>query len=173
MSRLKMTYIAAEWDGDFDAVKQLYVWNEGKKWNLHFKDAHEEKQSRDSSLNCTIKRSLYERLKISKRFILIVGNNTKTARAGSCQYCMYYNADMYECKKGYSVDYRSYIQYECDKAIELGIPILVLYNYLAVHKDKCPDVIKSNGTHMPMCKRNIYNDIVYDYQSVNDAINAM
>lgn len=30
------TYITGEWDGDSDAIDQIYKWNEGDKWNLHF-----------------------------------------------------------------------------------------------------------------------------------------
>lgn len=30
------TYISGEWDGDSDAIDQIYKWNEGDKWNLHF-----------------------------------------------------------------------------------------------------------------------------------------
>ena len=48
------TYIAGEWEGDFDAIKQLYRWNERNKWVLHFKDAHKNKQCYDSSMPCTI-----------------------------------------------------------------------------------------------------------------------
>ena len=50
----------------------------------------------------------------------------------------------------YSVDYRSYIEYECEKAVEAGIKIVVLYNSTTVDKSKCPDVIQSHGKHIPM-----------------------
>ncbi len=30
------TYISGEWDGDSDAIDQIYKWNEGNKWNSHF-----------------------------------------------------------------------------------------------------------------------------------------
>ena len=33
------TYIAADWDGDHDAVEQLHKWNESKYWGLSFTDA--------------------------------------------------------------------------------------------------------------------------------------
>lgn len=75
------TYIAAEWTGDHDAVEQLHKWNNSNYWGLNFHDAHELTQARDTSLNCTIKSSLKRRMDVSKCFILIVGNNTKTVRA--------------------------------------------------------------------------------------------
>lgn len=52
------TYIAADWDHDEDAVKELYKWNNSSRYGLTFSDAHELKQARDSSLNCSIKKSL-------------------------------------------------------------------------------------------------------------------
>ena len=44
------TYIAADWDGDRDAVDQLHKWNDSNYWGLSFTDAHDLQQSRDSSL---------------------------------------------------------------------------------------------------------------------------
>ena len=41
------TYIAADWDGDKNAVEQLYKWKKSNYWSLDFHDAH------DSSENIT------------------------------------------------------------------------------------------------------------------------
>ena len=70
------TYIAADWDGDKNAVDQLYKWKNSNYWGLDFHDAHDLTQARDSSLNCSIKSSLATRLDVSKTFVLIVGNKT-------------------------------------------------------------------------------------------------
>ena len=78
------TYIAGDWDNDKDAVDALHQWNDSSQYGLSFSDAHELKQARDTSLNCSIKRSLAERLDASKTFILIVGEHTKELRAGGC-----------------------------------------------------------------------------------------
>ena len=163
------TYIAADWSGDYDAVEQLHKWNNSKHWSLSFTDAHDLMQARDSSLNCSIKASLNKRLDVSKTFVLIVGSNTKTVRSGSCQYCGSYNSYTSRCAKGYYVDYRSYIEYECEKAVRDGLKIVVLYNAASVNKSKCPDILKNIGTHVAMC---FYNDGQYywDYQSVKNAI---
>ena len=70
---------------------------------------------------------------------------------------------------GYSVDYRSYIEYECEKAVEAGIKIVVLYNSTTVDKSKCPDVLKYQGKHIPM----IYyqNGMKYwNYTEIKNAI---
>jgi len=81
------TYIAAGWDGDSNAVKIVQNWNKEYRKSFSYKSAHDLMQARDSSLNCSIKASLSSRLKESYKFILIVGENTKTVRSGSCQYC--------------------------------------------------------------------------------------
>ena len=164
------TYIAADWTGDKDAVDQLHKWNESRYWSLHFVDVHELTQSSDNSLNCSIKASLKSRMDVSKTFILIVGENTINVKSGSCSYCGSYNSWVGRCSRGYSVDKRSYIEYECDKAVEAGIKIVVLYNAIKVDKSKCPEAVRYIGNHVPMC---YYQDGKYywDYEAVKNAIN--
>lgn len=163
------TYIAAEWDGDNDAVQQLHKWNNSNYFSLSFTDAHDLQQARDGSLNCSIKRSLAERLDASKTFVLIVGSNTKSVRSGSCQYCNSKNSWTRSCARGNFVDNRSYIEYECEKAVRDGLKIVVLYNAATVDKSKCPDAVKYVGTHKAMC---YYQNGQYywDYQAVKSAL---
>lgn len=163
------TYIAADWTGDKDAVDKLYQWKESKHWSLSFTNAHDLTQARDGSLNCSIKTSLGKRLDVSKTFVLIVGENTKTVRSGSCQYCNSYNSWTKSCARGHSVDYRSYIEYECEKAVSDGLKIVVLYNAATVNKTKCLDAVKNTGTHTAMCYRK-EGKLYWDYQAVKDAI---
>ena len=160
------TYIAGEWDGDQDAIEQLHTWNESKYWDFSFTDAHDITQARDSSLNCNIKSSLATRLNASKTFVLIVGNNTKAARSGGCRYCDSYNSLSSQCDRGYLVDHRSYIEYECDKALKDDLNIIVLYNATTINKSKCPDVLKGVGTHTAMRSTN-----GWDYLAVKNALN--
>ena len=169
MSYRTKTYIAADWTGDNDAVEQLHKWNNSNYWSLSFTDAHDLIQARDESLNCSIKTSLSTRLDLSKTFVLIVGENTNTVRSGSCQYCGSYKSHTNSCTHGHYVDYRSYIEYECDKAVRDGLKIVVLYNAATVNKSKCPDAVKNIGTHTAMY---YYKDGKYccNYQAVKDAI---
>ena len=81
------TYIAGDWDGDRDAINQLHKWNDSNYWSLSFTDAHDITQANDTSLNCSIKKSLALRMDASKTFVLIVGDNTINLRSGSCSYC--------------------------------------------------------------------------------------
>lgn len=163
------TYIAGDWDGDRDAVDQIYKWNNSNFWSLSFTDAHDLTQARDNSLNCSIKSSLATRLDASKTFVLIVGSSTKNVRSGSCQYCGSYNSWTGACARGYNVDLRSYVEYECDKAKRDGLKIVSLYNAASVDKSKCPDSVKSSGKHVAMCY--FENGKYYwDYQAVKEAL---
>ncbi|MBR0541464.1 MAG: TIR domain-containing protein [Clostridia bacterium] len=163
------TYIAADFDHDKDAVDQLYSWNNNKHLSLSFTDAHDLQKSYDSSLYCSIKSSLKYRLDGSKTFVLIVGDNTASVTKGGCQYCSSYNSHTYACGRGYSVDYRSYIEYECDEAVKAGIKIVVLYKSTKIDKSKCPKAVRNTGTHTTMI---YYKDGNYywDYQSVKAAL---
>lgn len=164
------TYLAGDWAGDSDAIAVLKEWNRNNYLTLSFVDVHDFKSARDTSLNCTIKASLKQRMDMSKTFVLIVGNETKTLRAGSCRYCNSLNSYSHYCVRGYSVDYRSYIEYECDLAIKAGIRIVVLYNSTVVDKSKCPDSIKYQGVHIPMkCYKN--GNLRWDYESIKKLIN--
>lgn len=163
------TYIAADWDGDKDAVEQLHKWKDSKYWSLSFTDAHDLTQARDSSLNCSIKSSLATRFDASKTFVLIVGNNTKTVRSGSCQYCSSKNSWTGACARGYVVDNRSYIEYECDKAVRDGLNIVVLYNATTINRSKCPDSVKNIGNHVAMCYYENGN-YYWNYQAVKAAL---
>ena len=163
------TYLAAEWNGDKDAIDQLHKWKNNEFWSLTFTDAHDLTQARDGSLNCSIKSSLAKRLSSSKTFVLIVGSNTKSARNGSCQYCASYNSDTKSCDRGMNIDYRSYIEYECRKAILDDLKIVVLYNAVSVNKTKCPEAIKNVGTHKAM-KYIKDGSFYWDYQTVKHAI---
>ena len=167
------TYIAADWETDHDAVEQLRTWNESNYWDLSFSDAHDLTSARDNSLNCSIKASLKSRLDVSKRFVLIVGSNTDSVTAGSCQHCGSYNSHNYSCARGYSVDYRSYIKYECEKAKEAydagEMKIVVLYKSCSIDRSSCPKVLRYAGIHAPMGKLRSDGECYYDYDSVKIA----
>jgi len=178
------TYIAGEWDGDSDAISQLYAWNAGDKWSLHFVDAHSLKQCYDSSMPCTIKSSLSERMNRTKTFILVVGKNTASVRKGSCSYYVCSNKQYnyftqppgYQCSvigKSYSTE--SFIEYECRLAYNAWLKnemrIVVLYNAASMDKSKCPEILRRIGIHEVMKSYNLtWGRYMYDYQKVKKAI---
>ena len=106
---------------------------------------------------------------ISKTFVLIVGNGTNTVTKGSCKYCYNYNSNYMNCNNGHSVDYRSYIKYECEKAVEAGITIIVLYKSTYIDKSKCPDILRNKGKHKQMLCKGIDGNIYWDYNAVKEA----
>lgn len=164
------TYIAADWTGDSDAVNKLHEWNDSKYWSLSFTDAHDLTQSYDTSLPCSIKKSLKSRMDASKTFILIVGEKTNSLTKGGCQLCNSYNSWNHYCVRGHSVDYRSYIKYECDIALNAGIKLVILYNSISVNKDKCPEALRKYGTHVAMAFKGTDGKEYWDYQAVKKAI---
>lgn len=166
------TYIAGDWDHDKNAVDQLHFWNNSPHYDLSFLDAHELTSSRDSSLNCSIKASLKARMDASRTFVLIVGNHTDTVTAGSCHLCGSYDSYHTRCAKGYSLDSRSYIKYECDKAIEAGLKVIVLYNSTQVNRSKCPEAVRYKGTHVAMIYRGSDGKYYWDYTAVRNAFLA-
>ena len=165
------TYIAADWDHDKDAVEVLHKWNESSRYGLTFSDAHELKQAKDTSLNCSIKKSLADRLDASKTFVLIVGEHTDELKAGGCQYCSSYSSYWRSCNRGYSVDYRSYIDFECEKAVRDGLKIVVLYKSTTINRSKCPNAVRWYGYHAPMQIR-VNGWCYWDYQSIKNAFDA-
>lgn len=163
------TYIAGDWTGDQNLISQLYNWNDRDDLRLSFTDAHELTQARDTSLPCSIKHSLAERLDASKTFVLIVGKDTDKLTKGSCRYCSSYDSYHASCHRGHYVDYRSFIRYECEKAKKDGIRIVVLYNYADVDRSKCPDILRYEGTHI-----NAYyyqgSKAYWNYRKIRDAL---
>lgn len=162
------TYIAGDWDHDRDAVEQIYKWKDGNKWNLDFHDVHELTQARDTSLPCSIKASLKARMDASKVFVLIVGDHTSSITKGSCQFCKSYSSILSYCTRKHTVDRRSFVKYECDKAVEANLKIVVLYNGTSVIRSKCPDVVRYKGTHAAMRKTD--GTFAWDYEAVKKAL---
>ena len=164
------TYIAADFDHDKDAVDQLMKWNDSKHWKMDFSNAHELESCRDSSLYCTIKRSLKRRMSGSKRFVLIVGADTKKVTKGECRYCDSYDSNFPRCIRRFPagdhfIDNRSYIRFECDLAVKQNLQIIVLYKASQINRNLCPDSVKWIGTHLPLyCGQGQWN-----YQEVKNA----
>lgn len=158
------TYIAADFDHDIDAVRVLYhMKNIGL---LTFIDAHKLQQCKDSIYPCMIKKILQYRIDHSKSFILIVGNQTTRIQKGTCRLCKRYNNQKYICRIGNKVDHRSYIKYECDKAIEAGIEISVLYKHIIINRSLCPSVIRWSGKHKNMLYVGRDDYIYWNYDGI-------
>ena len=166
------TYLAGDWDTDYVVIDKLRKWNKSNHWNLSFSDAHDLMQSRDTSLCCSIKKSLRDRLNASKRFVLVVGENTDKITSGGCQRCGNYLSAIKECLRGYSVDYRSYVHYECEYAYNHDLDVVVIYNDFVVDKTLCPSVLRDIGLHLPFCTYNSAGIYAYNYMGIQAAFNT-
>lgn len=78
-----------------------------------------------------------------------------------------YNSHTYSCARGYSTDYRSFIEFECEKAVRDNLKIVVIYNSSYVDRSKCPEKIRYMGTHIAAKKPYTYS---WDYDSIKMAI---
>lgn len=164
------TYISADWDCDLDAVEKLRDWNKSKRWSLSFTDAHDLSSCRnDDTNNCNIKKNCSQNLDCSKAFILIIGNNTNSARAGYCMYCKDYSGCYYKYKTN-----KSFIEFECDYALRNYLPIIVLYNSTVVNRSKCIEsVVDIAKAHVAMCYRSEDGKCYWDYGKVLEAFNKL
>lgn len=168
------TYLAGDWTGDKNAIDKIHEWNNSDYYSqLTFVDVHEFIQARDTSLPCTIKDTLRERMKMCKTFVLIVGEHTNKLTKGSCRLCQdcFSICDCCLCKRRHTIDDRSYVDYECEQAIKQELRIVVLYNSVRINKDLCPTVLKSKGKHVAM--RNNDCPLSWNYSGVRDAILGM
>ena len=164
------TYLAGDWTGDADLIKMLQDRNKSDYWNLDFIDAHDMTQSNDTSKYCSIKKSLGERMDASKTFVLIVGKDTSSLTKGSCRYCGSYSSYS-GCLSGNTTSMKSFIEYECDKAIRDGLKIVVIYNYSFVWKEKCPDVVKNIGKHIKGYYFDSNDHKQWNYSEIKETIN--
>lgn len=182
MSYRTKTYLAGDWDGDRDLIDKLHEWNDSKRLALNFNDVHDLTSSSDNSNNCSIKRSLRQRLNLCKTFVLIVGKYTKGLRSGSCALCSNYRKGLYGIapycysSSSNSIDYRSYVDYECEMALKDYNEgklknIVVIYNgLLNVDKSRCPDCLKNIGVHIASDTIGADGTRRWDYQNIKNAI---
>ena len=169
MSYFGQTYLAGAWDEDHDAIEQLISWKNNHYLSLNFNNVHDLKQSRDTSLACSIKQSLSERMDMCELFALIVSSKTMVVNKGSCRYCKNYVSENYCRVLSKTPVNKSFIEFECDKARkafdEFRMKIIVLYNSCEVNQSYCPEVLREIGCHVAM--KDVYGH--FDYNKVKNA----
>ena len=84
--------------------------------------------------------------------------------------CSSYNSYTGYCARGNAIDYRSFVKYECDKAVEARIKIVVLYNSGVVNRNLCPEAVRWKGTHRQMWYRGSDGQNYWDYNGIAQAI---
>lgn len=69
------------------------------------------------------------------------------------------------------MDFRSYIQYECEKAVRDNMKIIVIYKSTRLEKHNCPECIKAHGKHVPAYKIGEDGKLYWNIKGMTDAIN--
>lgn len=156
----------ADWKSDQDAVDQLFYWNSSAYWNLELEYPCNDlwRLRRFCSTKfCDIR----NKLDISKTFVLIIGENTKDFfnDKGKCHFCSEYPDWGLYCDKG-NVDFRNFLDYACEEAVQAGLKIVVLYKATTVDKTRCPEAVKDIGTHVAMR----LSTGLWNYDSVKNAL---
>lgn len=119
-------YACFDGDNDIHYYRLMQAWHVNEKFDFIFINAHDLTQSRDSSTEDTIKRSLRTRLKASDVLVVLVGESTR---------------NLYK-----------FVRWEIEVAIELGLSIIVvnLDKKRSMNSDLCPPILRNElAIHVP------------------------
>ena len=118
MAYRERVFISFDGDNDIHYYRLMKAWKQNDRTDFSFVDAHELSQSRDSSQEESIKRSLRDRLTASKVFVSLVGESTRY---------------LYK-----------FVRWEIEQAIGLRIPIIVvnLNGRKEIDAEKCPPLLR-------------------------------
>ena len=140
------TYVAFDADNDIHYYRLMLAWKKNDNTSFNFHDAHDLNNLMKSSSEETIKMKLRERLRNTKVFILLIGNNTRY---------------LYQ-----------FVRWEIEQAIQKEIPIIavnlnglrfkdtnlcppILDNELAIHISFHQKIIEYAINDWPNSERNI------------------
>ncbi len=118
MAYTNKTYVAFDADNDIHYYRLMQAWKQNDNTSFNFYDAHDLNNVRVYSEE-SIKRNLQERLRNTKVFILLVGDNTKY---------------LYK-----------FVRWEIEQAIKKGLPIIVVNLNGKRTKDAnlCPSILEN------------------------------
>lgn len=77
MSYRNKTYVSFDGDTDMHYYRLMQAWTQNDYMNFDFYNAHDLNRARDTSTEESIKTQLSERLRNTKVFIILVGENTR------------------------------------------------------------------------------------------------
>lgn len=111
------TYVAFDADNDIRYYRLMQAWKKNDNTSFNFYDAHDLNKLMSYSSEETIKAKLSERLRNTKVFVLIVGDNTK---------------NLYK-----------FVRWEIEQAIKRNIPIIIVNLNGKKSKDSnlCPAIL--------------------------------
>lgn len=126
MAYRNKTYVAFDGDRDIRYYYLMKAWRDSEHMLFNFYDAHGLSQSRDTSLESTIKASLRQRMSNAKAFGILVGEGTRY---------------LYK-----------FVRWEIEQAIGLDLPIIAinLNGSKQMDPNRCPPILKEQlAIHIP------------------------
>ena len=137
------TYVCFDADTDMWAYKYMVGWKNNDNIDFDFYNAHDLNNLREGSSESTIKAKLRERMKNSKLFLALIGEKTKNL-------------------------FR-FVRWEMEIAIELEIPIVVVYLNKSKSMDSsvCPLILRDIlALHIPY-KQSIIKWAIDNWPTIN------
>lgn len=119
MAYRNKTFVSFDGDNDMHYYRLMAAWHQNDNTPFSFYNAHDLMQARDSSTEETIKASLMERLRNSKVFVLLIGENTRF---------------LYK-----------FVRWEIEQAIRREMPIVAvnLNGRRSMDSERCPPVLQN------------------------------
>lgn len=119
MSYKNKTFVSFDGDTDMHYYRLMEAWKQNDNNPFNFYNAHNLNSARDTSTEESIKAQLMERLRNTKVFVLLVGENTR-----------------YLFK---------FIRWEIEQALSRNLPIIAvnLNGKRSIDNDKCPPLLRN------------------------------
>lgn len=119
MAYRNKTFVSFDGDNDMHYYRLMTAWHQNDNSPFSFYNAHDITQARDTSSEATIKSSLMLRMRDSKVFVLLVGENTRF---------------LYK-----------FVRWEIEQAITRELPIIAvnLNGRRSMDADRCPPVLQN------------------------------
>jgi len=118
MSYKNKTFVSFDGDTDMHYYRLMEAWKQNDNISFNFYNAHDLNSARDTSTEESIKAQLMERLRNTKVFVSLVGENTRY---------------LYK-----------FVRWEIEQAISRALPIIVvnLNGKRSMDADRCPPLLK-------------------------------
>jgi len=118
MAYRNKTYVSFDGDSDIHYYRLMQAWKQNEDIPFNFYNAHDLNSARDTSTEESIKAQLAERMRNSKVFVILVGENTRYL-------------------------YR-FVRWEIEQAISREMPIIVvnLNGKRSLDTDRCPPLLR-------------------------------
>ena len=113
------TFVSFDGDNDIHYYRLMQAWKQNDNTEFSFYNAHDINSARDTSTEESIKAQLAERMRNSKLFVLLVGENTRYLR--------------------------KFVPWEIEQALKRELPTIVvnLNGLRSMDSERCPPSIKS------------------------------